>query len=241
LVSPFPLSKELTLAAAWKFSDQGKRALIFCTQRDHVEGYANAVIDLHRRGFLPSLLNDAAPIPRAIAVGKEWLGSDHPAVVCLPIGVAIHHGRLPGSFLREVEALLAASVLHVTIASPTLAQGLNLNAAVLLIPTLYRAGVPLSGEEFANVAGRAGRAFVDLEGLVIHTMYEPENWRLRAWRELVQAARPDRFRAGSSRLFLRSWCAWHEQEFSCAQMQWNISRTHKRRGSRKTRLTMLNP
>ncbi|PNA99015.1 hypothetical protein C1X98_31415, partial [Pseudomonas sp. FW306-2-11BA] len=80
--------------------------------------------------------------------------------------VAIHHGRLPGPFLREVEGLLAAGVLRVTVASPTLAQGLNLNAAVLLIPTLYRAGVPLSGEEFANVAGRAGRAFVDLEGLV---------------------------------------------------------------------------
>jgi hypothetical protein len=128
---------------------EGKRALIFCTQRDHVEGYAETVIDLHRRGFLPSLLNDAVPIQRAIAVGKEWLGPDHPAVLCLPIGVAIHHGRLPGPFLREVEALLAAGILHITIASPTLAQGLNLNAAVLLIPTLYRASVPLSGEEFA--------------------------------------------------------------------------------------------
>jgi DEAD/DEAH box helicase len=199
--TPFPKdNRELTLAAAWKFSDQGKRALIFCTQRDHVEGYANAVIDLHRRGFLPSLLNDAALIQRAIAVGKEWLGSDHPAVLCLPIGVAIHHGRLPGSFLREVEALLVAGVLHVTIASPTLAQGLNLNAAVLLIPTLYRAGVPLSGEEFANVAGRAGRAFVDLEGLVIHAIHEGRppparrarpvmsaNWRLRVWRDLVNS------------------------------------------------------
>jgi len=188
--TPFPRdNKELTLAAAWKFSDQGKRALIFCTQRDHVEGYAETVIDLHRRGFLPSLLNDAVPTQRAIAVGKEWLGPDHPAVLCLPIGVAIHHGRLPGPFLREVEALLAAGILHVTIASPTLAQGLNLNAAVLLIPTLYRASVPLSGEEFANVAGRAGRAFVDLEGLVIHVMHKPENWRLKAWRGLVQAGK----------------------------------------------------
>jgi hypothetical protein len=58
----------LTLAAAWKFSDQGKRALIFCTQRDHVEGYAETVIDLNRRGFLPSLLQDAAPVQWAIAV-----------------------------------------------------------------------------------------------------------------------------------------------------------------------------
>jgi DEAD/DEAH box helicase len=188
--TPFPKdNKELTLAAAWKFSEQGKRALVFCTQRDHVENYAEAVIDLHRRGFLPPLLDNAAPVQRAIAVGREWLGPNHPAVLCLPIGVAIHHGRLPGPFLRQVEALLGEGVLRVTVASPTLAQGLNLNAAVLLIPTLYRAGVPLSGEEFANVAGRAGRAFVDLEGLVLHVMYQSENWRFAAWRNLVRSAR----------------------------------------------------
>ncbi|CDZ68048.1 DEAD/DEAH box helicase-like protein [Neorhizobium galegae bv. orientalis] len=182
-------NKELSLAAAWTFSAQGKRALIFCTQRDHVEGYAETIVDLNRRGYLPSLLEDAALVERALAVGREWLGPNHPAVQCLPIGVAIHHGRLPGPFLREVEALLSVGVLRVTVASPTLAQGLNLNAAVLLIPTLYRAGVPLSGEEFANVAGRAGRAFVDLEGLVLHVMHQPENWRLRAWRDLVGSSR----------------------------------------------------
>ncbi|MBY5376103.1 DEAD/DEAH box helicase [Rhizobium leguminosarum bv. viciae] len=188
--TPFPRNnKELTLAAAWRFSAQGKRALIFCTQRDHVEGYAETVVDLHRRGYVASLLDDVAQVERALAVGREWLGPNHPAVQCLPIGVAIHHGRLPGPFLREVEALLAAGILRVTVASPTLAQGLNLNAAVLLIPTLYRAGVPLSGEEFANVAGRAGRAFVDLEGLVLHVMYQPENWRARAWRELVGSSK----------------------------------------------------
>lgn len=124
-----------------------------------------------------------------MAVGREWLGADHPAVRCLAIGVAVHHGRLPSPFLREVEALLATGALRVTIASPTLAQGLNLNAAVLLVPNLYRAGVLISGEEFANVAGRAGRAFVDLEGLVIHVMHEPEAWRQARWRELVNSAR----------------------------------------------------
>ncbi|MGK0129810.1 DEAD/DEAH box helicase [Pseudomonas aeruginosa] len=188
--TPFPRdNKELTLAAAWRFSEQGKRVLIFCTQRDHVEGFAEAVLDMQRRGFLPSLLESVQAVERAMAVGREWLGAGHPAVHCLAIGVAIHHGRLPGPFLREVEALLAAGILRVTVASPTLAQGLNLNAAVLLIPNLYRAGTMISGEEFANVAGRAGRAFVDLEGLVVHVMREPAEWRHQRWRELVNSAR----------------------------------------------------
>jgi hypothetical protein len=189
-------NRELTLAAAWRFSEQKKRVLIFCTQRDHVEGYAECVINLNRRGYLASLLEEEADIQRALEVGKEWLGEDHPAVRCLPLGVAIHHGRLPNPFLREVERLLSDGVLKVTIASPTLAQGLNLNAAVLLIPTLYRAGVPLAGEEFANVAGRAGRAFVDVEGLIVHVMYEPKVWRHRAWRDLVNSARARTLQSG---------------------------------------------
>jgi hypothetical protein len=75
-------------------------------------------------------------------------------------------------------------------------QGLNLNAAVLLVPSLYRAGVPLSGEEFANVAGRPGRAFVDLEGLVVHVMYEPVRWRRQAWRDLVNSSRARSLESG---------------------------------------------
>jgi len=95
---------------------------------------------------------------------------------------------LPNPFLRELERLLNEGVLKVIVASPTLAQGLNLNAAVLLVPNIYRSSTMLSGEEFANVAGRAGRAFVDVEGLVVHVIYKPEAWRTRAWRTLVDSA-----------------------------------------------------
>ena len=187
---------ELTLAAAWKFAGEGKRTLVYCTQRDHVESYARKIVDLSRRGFLPPLLGDAAAIVRAEDNGAEWLGADHPAVRCLRVGVAIHHARLPNPFLREIERLLNDGVLTVTVASPTVAQGLNLSAAVLLIPSLHRAGVPLKGEEFANVAGRAGRAFVDVEGLIVHVMYQPIRWRRRAWRNLVKESKARSLESG---------------------------------------------
>lgn len=194
--TPFPKDNpELTIAAAWQFAREGKRTLVFCTQRDHVESYAKRIVDLARRGFIDALLEDDL-IERAKSIGAEWLGAEHPAVRCLELGVAIHHARLPNPFLREVERLLNEGILTVTVASPTLAQGLNINAAVLLVPTLYRAGAPLTGEEFSNVAGRAGRAFVDLEGLVIHVMFEPQRWRRQAWRELVSASRARTLESG---------------------------------------------
>ena len=182
-------NKELTLAAAWKFFKQGKRTLIFCTQRNTVKSYAETVVDLNQRKLLPGLLDDTHLVQRAVVIGQEWLGADHPAVRCLPIGVAIHHGRLPKPFLREVEALLTAGIVRVTVASPTLAQGLNLNAAIVLIPSLYRAGTLIPGEEFANVAGRAGRAYVDLEGLVVHVIHDPNPWRLNTWHSMVNSAK----------------------------------------------------
>lgn len=194
---PYPRkASHLALFAAWKFAAQGKRALIFLTQANWVEGYGRQVVDLCNRGYLASLLEDKAAIARALEVGQEWLGDDHPAVVCLKAGVAVHHGRLPNPFLRELEILLSQGVLKVIIASPTLSQGLNLNAAVLLVPALYRAGTKVSGEEFANVAGRAGRAFVDVEGLILHVMFDRPDWRLPDWRSLVNSIRMRSLKSG---------------------------------------------
>lgn len=194
---PYPRkNSHLALFAAWEFASQGKRTLIFSTQANWVESYGKQVVDFCKRGYLDSLLDDAMPIARALEIGKEWLGEDHPAVACLKAGVAIHHGRLPSPFLRELELLLAEGVLKVIVASPTLSQGLNLNAAVLLVPALYRASEKIKGEEFANVAGRAGRAFVDVEGLIVHVMFDKITWRMKEWKKLVTSAKARTLKSG---------------------------------------------
>ena len=195
--TPYPRqNSHLALFAAWQFAAQGKPTLIFSTQANWVEGYGRQVVDLCKRGYLKSLLDDGAGIARAQEVGKEWLGEDHPAVASLKAGVAIHHGRLPSPFLRELEILLSEGILKVIVASPTLSQGLNLNAAVLLVPALYRSGRLITGEEFENVAGRAGRAFVDVEGLIVHTMFDRIDWRMREWRGLVGSSRARMLKSG---------------------------------------------
>lgn len=194
---PYPRkNSHLALFAAWEFARQGKRTLIFSTQANWVESYGKQVVDLYKRGYLNSLLDDNASIARALEIGEEWLGKDHPAVASLKVGVAIHHGRLPSPFLRELELLLSDGVLKVIVASPTLSQGLNLNAAVLLVPALYRAGEKIKGEEFANVAGRAGRAFVDVEGLIVHVMFDNIKWRKKEWGELVASAKARTLKSG---------------------------------------------
>lgn len=195
--SSFPRKvSDLTILAAWEFAAQGKRTLIFSTQANWVEGYGEKSVSFVEKGYLPSLLDNSDAIERALEVGREWLGEAHPAVAALKVGVAIHHGRLPSPFLRELEILLAEGVLKVIVASPTLSQGLNLSAAVLLVPYLVRAGSPVSGEEFANVAGRAGRAFVDTEGLIVHVIFDRQASRLRGWKALVDSIKARTLRSG---------------------------------------------
>jgi hypothetical protein len=197
----FPGDKnELTLAAAWRFVEQQKDVLIYSALRKSVETLGTLVLDCIRHEVLPSLGRPSQLVKDAMAVGAEWLGATHPAVACLEHGVALHHGGLPRPFLNEVERLLRAGDCRLTIASPTLAQGLNLSASVLIVPSIWRNKEIIPSAEFANVAGRAGRAFVDVEGLVLHVIWEDtarDTARaVRNWESLVAAAKAPKVASG---------------------------------------------
>ncbi|WP_329005414.1 DEAD/DEAH box helicase [Kribbella sp. NBC_00709] len=178
--------RELVIATGWRLVEEGQTVLVFCPQRNSVEPYARAIIKLHEQGLVSSVLPPDVDLGDALTVGAEWFGVDHPILRCLKLGVAIHHGALPGPFRREIERLLQLGSVKVTIASPTLAQGLNLSASAVLFHGLRRGREPLNGSEFANVIGRAGRAFVDTEGLVLYPLFQPTERRRREWLELAQ-------------------------------------------------------
>lgn len=188
--------RELVIASGWRLVEEGQTVLIFCPQRISVGPYAREIVRLRRQGLIDSLLPPGVDLSSILAIGAEWFGADHPILECLRLGVAIHHGALPAPFRREVERLLHAGSMRVTVASPTLAQGLNLSASVVLFHGLRRSGNLLTGSEFSNVIGRAGRAFVDTEGLVLYPVFEPEEWKRREWIELSSGDSGKTLRSG---------------------------------------------
>lgn len=202
--TPFPKNaQELTLASAWRLIDDNHTVLIYCAQRNWVESFAKSIIDLYKRGALPSILE--APdndLTLAKALGAEWLGLNHPVVECLNIGVAVHHGALPTPFRKEVERLLAKGVLKITVSSPTLAQGLNLSATAVIMYFLHRAGNLIEVSEFKNVIGRAGRAFIDTHGLVLHPIFDKHQWRSNQWKELIAESNSRNMKSGLVQLVL---------------------------------------
>lgn len=185
--NPFPHNqRELCLATAWRLVEDGHSVLIFCPQRNSVEPFASSIVTLNRQGALPSLFDGSkSELSTALLIGEEWFGADHPILQCLKLGVAIHHGALPTPFRKEVERLLRLGSLKVTVSSPTLAQGLNLSATSLLFFGLKRGRSMLSSADFRNVVGRAGRAYVDLEGLVLNPIFKNVSSRRRDWNNLV--------------------------------------------------------
>jgi superfamily II DNA/RNA helicase len=192
---------ELSLAAAWRLVDDGQTVLIYCPQKNSVNAFAEAIIKLHRQGALQDIFeSDPDLLSTALAIGKEWFAPDHDILACLKLGIAIHHGSLPSPYRKEVERLLQQGVLKVTVSSPTLAQGLNLSASALIVHSIWRNGKVIATSEFRNIAGRAGRAFVDSSGLVLHPIFEKIARKRRMWRDLVDNAALHDTRSGFMRL-----------------------------------------
>ncbi len=201
-VLSFPKNaKELTLASAWKLVEDNQTVLIYCPEKRSVNSFAKDIMDLHKRGALKSVLSVMPErIELAKVLGAEWLGEEHPISQCLNIGVAVHHGGLPTPFRKEMEKLLREGILKITISSPTLAQGLNLAATALIVYSVRRSGEVIDISEFKNVVGRAGRAFVDTHGLVLHPIYDRIAWRRNQWRSLVNNTNARNMESGLFRL-----------------------------------------
>ncbi|MBX3394285.1 MAG: DEAD/DEAH box helicase [Phycisphaerae bacterium] len=186
--------QELIVAATTAFLKRGQSVLVYCPIKSSVEATAQAFLKAHEQGYFTTALSagHTSLIADALRVGHEWLGATHPAVRSLSLGIAVHHGSLPRPFLSEVETLLKQKVLSVCISSPTLAQGLDLCFSVLIFRSLWRNRSLIPAKEFANVIGRVGRAFVDLDGIYVLPILEgaanKARQRAREFLSLIEAA-----------------------------------------------------
>ncbi len=167
---------QIAAELAYKFAEVGP-VLVFCTQPRYVTAVANA---LHERlkltsrtaGHLPDVFQSQTPL-RSAMLAREWLG-DQPATSWLEARIGIHYGTLPDMLRIAVETDFREKGLPVLIATNTLAQGVNLPVKTVIIHSCRRYD-PADGSfkriparDYWNIAGRAGRAGEETEGLTIH-------------------------------------------------------------------------
>ena len=125
-----------TLAERTRFCPRRTHGPVYSPQRSLVEPLASEFRKISAQGFLSHV---APPKPEhmamAKAMGRDWLGESHAAMRALEIAVGTHHGALRRPFLNAVEELLNDLRLkRSVVASPTLAQGIDLACSVLIFP-----------------------------------------------------------------------------------------------------------
>ena len=174
---PKPDKGDTAAELAYVFSEQGP-VLVFCTQPNWVESICKVIlnksIQYRRLTEEPIHPHFAGAVPtRSLKLAREWLGEEHIVTQALSQGVAPHHGRLPNVVREAIEIDCRAGHYKVIVATNTLAQGVNLPVRTVIIHSTWRADeegersrIPL--RDYWNIAGRAGRAGHETEGLVVH-------------------------------------------------------------------------
>ena len=83
-------------------------------------------------------------------------------------GILCHSAALKSDVRRYMERLLRKGKAKYIYATNTLAQGVNLGVStVIVLGTMISRDVFLTNRDFWNMAGRAGRSFVDTEGKIL--------------------------------------------------------------------------
>jgi superfamily II DNA/RNA helicase len=158
--------------------------LVFCSTKRNVDAVAQAIL---RRYELATLRGETEPrLPathtlRSLAVAEEWLGAEHQVCHLLRLGAAVHHGDLPDPVRKAVEDDVRARRIAVLIATNTLAQGVNLPLRTVIFHSTARYDETrnrmqrIPARDYWNIAGRAGRARQETDGLVIHIVHSPSD------------------------------------------------------------------
>lgn len=82
-------------------------------------------------------------------------------------GILCHHGGLNNDVRLPLERLMRNDKPLVIISTSTLGQGVNLGVSTVVFSTIYQSRTPITKRDFWNIAGRAGRAFVDHEAKIL--------------------------------------------------------------------------
>lgn len=86
-------------------------------------------------------------------------------------GIMCHSNKLPSHVRLAMETLLRIGKAKYIVATNTLAQGVNIGVSVVIFHSVDRShNDPLPSRDFWNIAGRAGRAFVDSEGIILYLL-----------------------------------------------------------------------
>lgn len=167
---------------------------IFCGRKDTASGLAARAVDVYARGFSltpPSQASNPDEVQRLVHLASQHFGADSVLAKAAALGVFVHHGTTPQGIRLSVEHAMQQELIKLVICTSTLAQGVNLPIRYLVVSGVNQGADRIKTRDFQNLIGRAGRAGMHTEGLVIFAdprvmdKRRQERWRLDAAIELL--------------------------------------------------------
>ncbi|MCY0911022.1 DEAD/DEAH box helicase [Massilia antarctica] len=143
---------------------------IFCGKKDTVTSLAERVADIYMREYpipSPATSADQLELSKLKTLISRHFGPNSVLYKCAASGVFCHHGNTPHGLRLSIEFALQSAKIKFVICTSTLAQGVNLPIRYLILTGVHQAGVRLKTRDFQNLIGRAGRAGIHTEGLII--------------------------------------------------------------------------
>lgn len=93
-------------------------------------------------------------------------------------GILCHHGKLSTEVRNLLERIMRDEKPKVIVSTSTLGQGVNIGISTVIFADVFmnhQNESKIDSKDFWNIAGRAGRAFVDIEGKILYAVDE-NNW-----------------------------------------------------------------
>jgi len=161
--------KDVSLYLGISLVPQGAVA-VFCGRKDTAQGMAKRIVEVYSRGYdkaPPSEFSDPPEIAAmSLLIGRHF-GRNSYLYDAAKLGFFVHNGSTPHGIRLAVEHGMQRGLLKYVICTSTLAQGVNLPIRYLIVSSIYQAGERIKTRDFLNLIGRAGRAGMHTEGLVI--------------------------------------------------------------------------
>ncbi|WP_010170133.1 DEAD/DEAH box helicase [Bacillus coahuilensis] len=159
--------KQAVAAAALKLGNSGS-VLVFVCRKNMVLSQAEEVIlamGEDKAEHIWTSINDWNGFKLAC---DEAYGEESKVYQCAKFGVLCHHSGLPTEVRLAMERLIRKGNPKIIVATSTLGQGVNIGVSTVIFSNVWYDGEnKISSNDFWNIAGRAGRSFVDREGKIL--------------------------------------------------------------------------
>lgn len=181
------IAKEVSLYLGLRLVNHGAVA-IFCGRKDTASGMAKRAAEIQKRGYLttwPAAQSDEVELARLVHLIELHFGSEYFLSLAARLGIFVHHGNTPHGLRMCIEWAMQKELIRFVVCTSTLAQGVNLPIRYLIVSSIWQTSSRIKNRDFQNLMGRAGRAGMHTEGLVVFAdprCFDGKSLKKERWR-----------------------------------------------------------